>query len=128
MDISVERTTPGMQGTRPHFSPEPSQDRERRMPPEPVDGPRCEHGHADVLCTQLYDASELARRYAVGATVKIGWSARHPTRGRLSQLLEGTISTERDIHRRFSVHKLSGEWFERHEDILAYFTEHGLAV
>jgi hypothetical protein len=218
----------------------------RSVRPAVYGGARCEHGHPDVPCVQLYDddessridlqlgairefrAAELARRYQMGPTlinwirpcprcrtafaiehkpllehelggvaralhdeinaarkhlenlhddlrwlheafaeledityverapyevpgfvyligheraVKIGWSAKHPARGRLSQLqaghdqrlellglIEGTISTERELHKRFSDRWLSGEWFERHEDILAHFREHGIAV
>lgn len=68
-------------------------------------------------------------------------SARHPKKGRLSELqsasseqlellglLEGTVSKERELHERFAVHWLSGEWFARHEDILTYFTEHGIVL
>lgn len=279
MEISVERTSPSMQGARPHFClatgefvgllyggvqyqdlkklrcpwcgvtvplPEDNHRYTRSVRPEVYDGPRCEHGHPDVTCVQLYDddwpsqldlelgairefrAAELARRYDMAPTVinwirpcprcrgafavahkpllghelgeiarvlhddikaarkrlenlhddlrwlheafaelddmtrieaepyeipgfvyligheravKIGWCAKHPARGRLSQLqsgqdqrlellglIEGTISTERDLQRRFSDHWLSGEWFARHEDILAYFAEHGIDV
>lgn len=81
--------------------------------------------------------------YLIGHSraVKIGWSARHPSRGRLSQLqsgspdrlallglLEGTLSSERRLHERFRHYHLSGEWFYHHEDILTYFKEHGLSI
>jgi hypothetical protein len=54
--------------------------------------------------------------------------AGHDQRLELLGLIEGTISTERELHKRFSDHWLGGEWFERHEDILAHFREHGIAV
>jgi len=36
-------------------------------------------------------------------------------------VLSGTPATERQLHRRFKEHKVRGEWFVPHPDILAYF-------
>jgi hypothetical protein len=81
--------------------------------------------------------------YLIGhkRAVKIGWSSKHPSKGRLSQLrsasfepvellglLEGTPSRERELHGRFAGQRISGEWFIPHKDILAYFKKHGLQV
>jgi hypothetical protein len=81
--------------------------------------------------------------YLVGheRAVKIGWSDRHPRGRRLSQLqsasseklkvlglIVGTLSRERQLHRRFARHWIRGEWFSPAEEILAYFKEHGVPV
>jgi hypothetical protein len=80
--------------------------------------------------------------YLIGhdRAVKIGWTDRHPEKRRLSQLqvasseplevlglLLGTRSTERELHRKFAQHAIRGEWFYRAEEILAYFSENGIA-
>lgn len=67
----------------------------------PADGP-IKIGFATRLEFRLRDL-RLANAYPlhVWATVK------------------GPPSIERDYHKRFAAHRLHGEWFERHPDILA---------
>ena len=74
--------------------------------------------------------------------VKIGWSQKHPVAGgRLSGLQVGTperleliglvvgpYTLEAELQGRFAAHRIRGEWFTRHEEILAYFEENGIAV
>jgi hypothetical protein len=43
-------------------------------------------------------------------------------------LIEGTAARERELHKRFSVHRIGGEWFLPHEDILTYFNENSVEV
>lgn len=42
--------------------PEPNHDHARLVRPEIYDGPRCEHGRADMPCTELYGADLCAKR------------------------------------------------------------------
>jgi hypothetical protein len=143
VEIRVERTSPNVQGSGCISA------LLRENLPALPDGPRCEHGHAGVPRTELYDADACAQWerpgfvYLIGhaRAVKMGGprstlratasrnSNRRPIKSlELLGLLEGTLSTERDLHRRFSGHWLRGERFKRHEDILAYFTEHGIDI
>lgn len=81
--------------------------------------------------------------YLIGhaRAVKIGWSEKHPLTpgGRLADLqvascdalellglIEAPFARERQIQARFSAHRLRGEWFLRHQEILSYFTENGI--
>ena len=81
--------------------------------------------------------------YLIGhaRAVKIGWSEKHPLTpgGRLGDLqvgscdalellglIEAPFARERQIQGRFSAHRLRGEWFLRHQEILSYFTENGI--
>ncbi len=83
--------------------------------------------------------------YLIGhpRAVKIGWSDRHPGApgGRLADmqsassedlellgLIEGPFSREREIQNRFSAHRVRGEWFVRHRQILDYFIENGVPI
>lgn len=62
--------------------------------------------------------------------IKIGWASNIVTRVRDLRLANafplriwasvgGPPSLEREYHKRFAAHRLHGEWFERHPDILA---------
>ena len=84
-----------------------------------------------------YDRSaprpERATIYFLGPTdgpIKIGWASRLQYRLRSLELanafplhvwatVEAEITLEREYHKRFAEHRLHGEWFERHPDILA---------
>lgn len=80
--------------------------------------------------------------YLIGhdRAVKIGWSERHPAipGGRLTNLqsaspddlkllalIEGPFSLESELHERFGAHRLRGEWFVPHVEILEYFAAKG---
>jgi hypothetical protein len=93
------------------------------------------------LPPEEYEASGFVYLIGHDRAVKIGWSSKHPSRGRLSQLrsasfeplellglIEGTAARERELHKRFSVHRIGGEWFLPHEDILTYFNENSVEV
>lgn len=65
-----------------------------------------------------------------GGPIKIGWASNITTRLRDLRLANafplklwasvgGPPSLERDYHKRFAAHRLHGEWFARHPDILA---------
>lgn len=67
-------------------------------------------------------------------TVKIGWSAlpesrvfyidRHSaTPVRLVWMFEGTLADERDLHRRFALHRLRHEWFVFHDDVKSFIAQ-----
>lgn len=71
-----------------------------------------------------------------GVALKIGWTEKHPGKGRLGQLqtaseksldllgvILGTIVDERQLQQRFARHRIRGEWFEPAQEILAYFKE-----
>jgi len=84
-----------------------------------------------------YDRSaprpERATIYFIGPVdgpIKIGWASRLKYRLRDLELanafplhvwatVEAEITLEREYHKRFAEHRLHGEWFERHPDILA---------
>jgi hypothetical protein len=62
--------------------------------------------------------------------IKIGFSSQpherlailqtaHWTKLSIVAMAEGTLSDESAFHRRFANHRLHGEWFDRHPDILA---------
>lgn len=76
--------------------------------------------------------------YLIGhsSALKIGWTERHPAEGRLPQLqtatekrLEiigyvlGTVDDERELHGRFAIHRIRGEWFHPAQEIRTYFQE-----
>jgi len=78
--------------------------------------------------------------YAItdGSAVKIGWTARHPGMpgGRLSQLqtahfaeltligaMQAPVHWESELHRRFSEHRIRGEWFRYVPAIVEYFDQ-----
>lgn len=42
-------------------------------------------------------------------------------------LIEGPLALEREIQGRFARHRVRDEWFRRHEEILEYFNENGIA-
>lgn len=67
---------------------------------------------------------------SIDGPIKIGASARPDYRLRDIQaanaypltilaLADGGFATETGLHKRFAAHRLQGEWFERHPDILA---------
>jgi hypothetical protein len=66
----------------------------------------------------------------VDGPIKIGWASRINVRLRdlrmanafplsLWASVSGAPSLEREYHKRFAAHRLHGEWFDRHPDILA---------
>jgi hypothetical protein len=70
---------------------------------------------------------------ARGGPIKIGSSMNpkrriaslqttHPRQLRLMVAVPGGAALEREYHRRFAAHRLEGEWFERHPDIMAEIT------
>ena len=76
--------------------------------------------------------------YLIGhsSAVKIGWTEKHPAKGRLNQLqtgteqdlelfgyIVGTVDDERELHNLFSAHHIRGEWFHRAQEIFAYFQD-----
>lgn len=76
--------------------------------------------------------------YLIGhsSALKIGWTEKHPAKGRLNQLqtateqdlellsyMLGTVEDEHQLHNRFAAHHIRGEWFHRAQEILAYFQE-----
>lgn len=76
---------------------------------------------------------EVATIYFIGpdgGPIKIGYASRLKFRLRDLQnanayplivhaTIDGAISLENEYHRRFAAHRLHGEWFEPHPDILA---------
>jgi hypothetical protein len=76
---------------------------------------------------------EITTIYFIGSDagpIKIGMAVRPHVRLRDLQLagpskltmlatIEGPPSLERDYHKRFKAHRLHGEWFQRHPDIMA---------
>ena len=81
----------------------------------------------------LQPRPDRATIYFLGPTdgpIKIGWASRLQYRLRALELanafplhvwatVEAEITLEREYHKRFAAHRLHGEWFERHPDILA---------
>lgn len=73
-------------------------------------------------------------RHGVSGPIKIGWATEideriaelqvgNPERLELLGSRPGTISDERSLHRQFAEHRLRGEWFSPHADLLAYIRE-----
>ncbi len=65
-----------------------------------------------------------------GTPVKIGFSSQpherlailqtaHWCQLRILAMVEGSLATERDYHEKFGRHRMNGEWFEPHPDVLA---------
>jgi hypothetical protein len=75
----------------------------------------------------------IATIYFIGpedGPIKIGWASRLKFRLRDLELanafplvvwatVEGPVKLEREYHKQFKAHRLHGEWFARHPDILA---------
>lgn len=76
--------------------------------------------------------------YLIGhdSALKIGWTERHPSKGRLAHLqtatektleiigyVVGTVEDERELQRRFADHRIRGEWFHPVQEIVAYFQQ-----
>lgn len=69
-----------------------------------------------------------------GGPVKIGWSASPERRVkdlecgspfplRILAMIPGNATTEGALHKRFAAHRLRGEWFAPHTDLLEYIAE-----
>ncbi len=102
------------------------------------------NGASDELAKTIAEAADSPEPcrpgfvYLIGhsSAMKIGWTEKHPGKGRLGQLqtasekdLEllgvvlGTVVDEHQIHERFAHHRIRGEWFQPAQEILAYFRE-----
>jgi len=98
----------------------------------------CEELSRTIAETDSSEASRPGFVYLIGhsSALKIGWTERHPEKGRLGQLqtaseksLEllgvvlGTMTDEHQLQRRFAHLRIRGEWFQPAQEILAYFKE-----
>jgi hypothetical protein len=86
-----------------------------------------------AVVPEIAPVSEARSVYFVSAgdgPIKIGVAANpearlkelqtgHPYRLEILALVEGGTPLEREYHVRFAAHRLHGEWFARHDDILA---------
>ena len=100
-----------------------------------------ERGYNDRLTDEIAGAQEYARERAekqkyvyfirsepgeikIGLAIDVekrlrGLQTSHPYGLTLLAFVKGGQSVEREYHRRFAAHRLHGEWFEPHPDILA---------
>jgi hypothetical protein len=118
MQIVVRQAGLNQQGVRSHYCQGVRQ----------TVGPVLRH-EMTLLQARLAEQSRITQR-------AIGWTAKHPAKGRLVQLqaatektLEllgytlGTVEDEHELHTRFAAHRVRGEWFQPAQEILTYFQE-----
>lgn len=92
-------------------------------------------GQKQSWCADLEGTIYFVSCRAKDFPIKIGWTS--DMKGRIQSLqsglphplvvlleLPGTPSRERDLHISFNEHKLNGEWFARHPEIMDFIKIH----